>query len=112
MVIASEPKTEVNEVFVKYGLPGDIRIGSNSVGQHPASIDRPVHRPEWSAPSDRGYVVSEHMINEPPIGKGLKIIMLGAGASGIDFLHYAPKALEGLGVEIVCYDKNLEVGGT
>lgn len=41
------------------------------------------------------------------------MILAGAGASGIDFLHFARKELEApLGVELVCYEKNRDVGGT
>ncbi|CAI4215880.1 unnamed protein product [Parascedosporium putredinis] len=89
-----------------------MRIGSNSQGPHPASIERPVQHPEWDKPSPGGYVVSNHMINEPPPNKPFRIIVMGAGAAGIDFLHFAPSAFAGLGVEYVCYDKNLDVGGT
>ncbi|PYI13635.1 flavin-binding monooxygenase [Aspergillus violaceofuscus CBS 115571] len=103
-----------NPVFQKYGVPDSVpRLGSNSTGPHPSSSTRPVHHPEWDIPSDRGYVVSNHLINEPPPDhKTFKVIVLGAGAAGIDFLHHAPAALEALGVEVVCYDKNADVGGT
>ncbi|GFN20563.1 hypothetical protein AtubIFM55763_005711 [Aspergillus tubingensis] len=103
---------QTNPVFEKYGLPGDSRLGSNTPGPHPASVTRPVQHAELNKPSDRGYTVYSHLINEPPLGKPFKIIMMGAGASGIDFLHYAPSALAGLGVEIVCYEKNADIGGT
>ncbi|OOF92101.1 hypothetical protein ASPCADRAFT_153419 [Aspergillus carbonarius ITEM 5010] len=101
-----------NPVFEKYGLSSHLRLGSNTPGPHPSSQTRPVHRPEWDKPSDRGYVVSDHLINEPSPGKSFKIIMLGAGAAGIDFLHYAPSAFAGLDVEIACYEKNADIGGT
>lgn len=102
----------VNPVFHAYGLPGDITIGSNSQGAHPSSVERPVQRPEWNKAGNTGYIVSQHMINEPPIGKRFKIMMMGAGAAGIDFLHYATRELKALDMEIVCYDKNPEIGGT
>lgn len=105
-------ETRINDAFVNYGLPGDMQIGSNTAGSHPASVERPVQHPEWDRPSERGYVVSKTMINEPPPERPMKIIMMGAGAAGIDFLHFAPTALQGLGVEIICYDKNPEIGGT
>lgn len=94
------------------GLPEDLCLGSNTPGEHPASINRPISFPEWSKPSASGYRISEHMINEPPPNRPFKIVMMGAGAAGIDFLHHAPTALAGLNVEIVCYDKNEDVGGT
>ena len=41
------------------------------------------------------------------------IVLAGAGASGIDFLHFARDELEKpLGIELVCYEKNADVGGT
>lgn len=102
-----------NDVFTAYGLPGDLKIGSNTSGPHPSSSDRPVYYDEWRAPAPSGYVVSDHLINEPsPAQPRFKILMIGAGAAGIDFLHHAPKELEHLGVDIVCYDKNPDVGGT
>ncbi|KNG86137.1 dimethylaniline monooxygenase [Aspergillus nomiae NRRL 13137] len=103
----------VNPVFTKYGLPGNITIGSNSPGIHPASEKRPVHYPEWDRPSSTGYVVSNHLINEPPPGQpSFRIIVIGAGAAGIDFLHHAPRDLAGLNIEFAVYDKNPEIGGT
>lgn len=101
-----------NEIFEKYGLPPDLKIGSNKAGSKPASAERPVHYGEWDVASNSGYVVGDNMINEPPPGKPFKIAFIGAGAAGIDFLHHAPSVLQGLGVEIVCYDKNENVGGT
>lgn len=112
MVIDSGNKAGMNDAFLAYDLPGDIRIGSNTRGPHPASIERPVQHPEWDRAGPTGYVVSKHMINEPPPGRPFRIIMIGAGAAGIDFLHHAPSALEGLDVEMVCFDKNPEIGGT
>ncbi|CAK7223816.1 hypothetical protein SEUCBS140593_005359 [Sporothrix eucalyptigena] len=102
-----------NPAFEKYGLSGDIQIGSNARGPHSASDTRPVQLPEWDVPSKSGYVVSHSMINEPsPLRPRFKILVIGAGASAIDFLHHAPKQLDGLGVDIVCYDKNSDIGGT
>ncbi|KIW95433.1 uncharacterized protein Z519_04017 [Cladophialophora bantiana CBS 173.52] len=88
-----------------------IKIGGNTAGPHPSAEHRPVHYEEWATPSARGYFISDHMINEPP-NKSLKVILIGAGAAGIDFLHHAPTALKGLNVDIVCYEKNEEIGGT
>lgn len=101
-----------NPVFEAFGIPGDLQLGGNSRGPHPSSVERPVHHPEWDIPSHRGYVPPRTMINEPLPGKPFKIIFLGAGAAGIDFLHWAPKALRDLNVTIECYEKNSDVGGT
>ena len=40
----------------------------------------------------------------------IKVIVLGAGASGIDFFKNAEERLEN--VEIQCYEKNGDIGGT
>jgi hypothetical protein len=42
--------------------------------------------------------------------KKLRIAMLGAGVSGINFFKRAEERLKN--VEIVCYEKNSDVGGT
>jgi hypothetical protein len=61
----------------------------------------------WTNVNERGY-----QINEEPMGtkRPMKIIVLGAGASGINFLKTAQDRLEN--VELVCYEKNKNVGGT
>lgn len=88
-------------------------LGSNTPGPHPASITRPIHHPEWDQPSASGYRVSKHVIGEPvPRCDPFKVLIIGAGASGIDFLHHAKTALSGLNVELRCVDKNSDVGGT
>ncbi|KAI1918440.1 hypothetical protein LOZ65_004896 [Ophidiomyces ophidiicola] len=90
-------------------------LGSNNPHiDHPASIDRPVFFPEWSVSSASGYRVSDHMVNEPfPERKAFKIIMMGAGAAGIDFVHHAAIAFrDDPDVEFVVYEKNPDIGGT
>ncbi|EZF22559.1 hypothetical protein H112_04614 [Trichophyton rubrum D6] len=92
-------------------------LGSNNPDiPHPASITRPMVSEEWDYVSSSGYRVSEHMINEPFPGKeSFKIIMAGCGPAGIDFLHHAVKEFgaEGdSGVELICFEKNHDVGGT
>ena len=42
--------------------------------------------------------------------KKLRIAMLGAGVSGINFFKRAEERLKN--VEVVCYEKNADVGGT
>jgi hypothetical protein len=61
----------------------------------------------WPACNDRGY-----RIKEQPMGtkRPMKILVLGAGASGINFLKTAAEKLEN--TEVVCYEKNADVGGT
>lgn len=61
----------------------------------------------WPNANNSGY-----QINEQPLGtkQSKKIILLGAGASGINFLKTAQERLEN--VEVVCYEKNSNIGGT
>ncbi|KAL2802816.1 dimethylaniline monooxygenase [Aspergillus granulosus] len=110
---ASAMKIEI-PVFEALGLKGIVKLGGNTAGPHPSSKARPVHRPEWDVPSARGYVPPDTMINEPlpSGGKPFRIMFLGAGAAGIDFLHWAPRESKYLNVSIVCYEKNDDVGGT
>jgi NAD(P)-binding Rossmann-like domain len=42
--------------------------------------------------------------------KKMRIAMLGAGISGVNFFKFAEEKLEN--VDIVCYEKNHDVGGT
>lgn len=61
----------------------------------------------WNNEDENGY-----QITEQPMGtkRQMKIVILGAGASGINFLKLAQDQLED--VELVCLEKNPEVGGT
>lgn len=61
----------------------------------------------WPTENERGY-----KINEVPSGwsRPLRVIVLGAGASGINFARFAKDELEN--VEFVLYDKNNDIGGT
>jgi cation diffusion facilitator CzcD-associated flavoprotein CzcO len=90
-------------------------IGSNTATSFSSSNQRPVHFDEWSQPLSTGYYVADHTIGEQwggKTGEPFKIVMMGAGAAGIDFLHHAPKALADFNVEIKCFEKNADVGGT
>lgn len=61
----------------------------------------------WPKQSEGGY-----QIKETPMGtkRSFKIVVLGAGASGINFTKISRERLQN--VEVVCYEKNEEVGGT
>jgi hypothetical protein len=61
----------------------------------------------WPTENDKGY-----KIHEVPSGikRHKKIIVVGAGASGLDFAKYQKDKLEN--VETVIYEKNHEVSGT
>lgn len=61
----------------------------------------------WPTTNENGYT-----INEVPSGTGrkLKIICVGAGASGINLVKFVEDQLKD--VEVVAYDKNKGIGGT
>ena len=74
-------------------------------------------RPRPSATSNGSHSMNGHVngdvaIREEPYGtkKRMRIAMLGAGVSGINFFKFAEEKLEN--VEIVCYEKNSDIGGT
>jgi hypothetical protein len=53
-----------------------------------------------------------YRIREEPYGtkRKLKVILMGAGASTLNFLKKAEEEMQNL--DIVCYEKNSDVGGT
>jgi hypothetical protein len=53
-----------------------------------------------------------YSINEQPMGtkRKVKVILMGAGASTLNFFKKAEEEMENL--EMVCYEKNHDVGGT
>lgn len=61
----------------------------------------------WLVQNNRGY-----RILEEPFGtlRSLRVIHIGAGASGICFSKFAEESLKN--VEIQLYEKNSDVGGT
>jgi hypothetical protein len=61
----------------------------------------------WNHTNEEGYT-----INEAPSGllRPIKIICLGAGASGINWAKLVQDQMEN--IELQIYDKNSDVGGT
>jgi len=61
----------------------------------------------WENTSETGY-----QIDETPSGtkRPLRVIVVGAGAAGVNFAKFAQDRLEN--VELTIYDKNVDVGGT
>ncbi|KIW69502.1 hypothetical protein PV04_05375 [Phialophora macrospora] len=53
------------------------------------------------------YTIEEHPLNEP---RHMRVICIGAGASGLNLAYQMPRHLKN--VELVCYEKNSEIGGT
>jgi hypothetical protein len=92
----------------------DFTIGSNDAGPHEASTTRPVYHPSYDAvSSETGYRIRELMIGEPA-PEPLKVLVIGAGAAGLDFIHHATEndRLKNLNVEFKVVEKNPDVGGT
>ncbi|KAI3572456.1 putative monooxygenase [Fusarium oxysporum f. sp. albedinis] len=58
-------------------------------------------------PSQPPYVLEEHPLNEP---RPLRVIVVGAGAAGINFAYAAQKYLRN--VNLIIYEKNTAIGGT
>lgn len=54
----------------------------------------------------------EYFVREQPLGtkKMMRILVLGCGMSGLNFFKLAEEQLEN--VDIVCYEKNPDIGGT
>jgi hypothetical protein len=111
--MATNTVTAVSSDAVPSVLP---RLGSNKPGiEYPSSEISPAFSKEWETSSPSGYTISEHLLGEAPISDTpFRILCIGAGASGIDFLHHAitKKSFDGLNVEVKCYEKNADVGGT
>lgn len=60
----------------------------------------------------RGQQIEEYTIAETPLGvpRQLRIVTIGAGASGLNFARQVEQHMEN--VDLVIYEKNEEVGGT
>lgn len=58
-------------------------------------------------PSEDDVPIIEHLMGTK---KKLRVAILGAGLSGLNFMKRAEEKLKN--VEIVCYEKNEDVGGT
>lgn len=54
-----------------------------------------------------GYVIEEHPLNEP---RPLRIVVIGAGAAGLNFAYACQKYLRN--IDFVIYEKNSAIGGT
>jgi hypothetical protein len=61
----------------------------------------------WPSQNSSGYRIVEKLSGTE---RRLRVIHIGAGASGICFSKFAAESLHN--VEWVCYDKNGDIGGT
>ncbi|KAI9872864.1 MAG: hypothetical protein M1830_001115, partial [Pleopsidium flavum] len=92
-----------------YSTSQEAGTGPDTVtrSHNPASIQTGRDEINIPAINNHGY-----QIREEPLGvkRKVKVIILGAGAAGIDFFKNAEEKLEN--VEIQCYEKNHDIGGT
>lgn len=69
--------------------------------------------PDHAEPSRMPQLTAKvYTVKEQPLGtkRPVKVILMGAGASALNFLKQAEAELSG--VTITCYEKNADVGGT
>lgn len=64
-------------------------------------------RPLVNNPSPEDVEILEQLYGSH---KKMRIAVLGAGVSGLNFFKFAEERLKN--VEIICYDKNPDIGGT
>lgn len=64
-------------------------------------------RYHWPRENENGYRIKEQLCGTE---RPLRIIHLGAGASGICLAKFLPERLKN--VSFTCYDKNADIGGT
>lgn len=85
-------------VYSKFGSTASL-INSN--------LESLPERYGWPVENSNGYRIKEQLCGtEQPI----RVIYVGAGASGICFSKFASETLNN--VEFICYDKNADIGGT
>ena len=72
-------------------------------------VDANINIRDQPAPETDRY---GYRIREQPMGvkRRVKVILMGAGASSLNFFKKAEEHMEN--VDIVCYEKNQDIGGT
>jgi hypothetical protein len=88
------------------------------LGEHGAILpnDASTDAQQQNNENTRAYVNDPHPDDVPILEqlagtrKKLRIAILGAGLSGLNFMKRAEERLRN--VELVCYEKNADVGGT
>ncbi|KAJ9645779.1 hypothetical protein H2199_002819 [Coniosporium tulheliwenetii] len=95
MVVNSDSQSDSKNLYATNGN----RLDANE----------PVNGYEEPTPETDEY---GYRIREQPMGtkRKVKVILMGAGASSLNFFKHAEEQLQN--VEIVCYEKNNDVGGT
>lgn len=96
----SPSATTSDDAFFGTAIPNDPNTDVNQQ-------DRRNTTAEVNNPSSDDVEIVEQLMGTR---KKIRIVILGAGVSGLNFMKRAEERLKG--VEIVCYDKNDDVGGT
>ena len=81
--------------------------GALPVGLHPTANRAADGSRAMNAHSSGDVIIREEHYGTK---KKMRIALLGAGVSGLNFFKFAEEKLEN--VEVVCYEKNSDVGGT
>lgn len=87
-------------------IPGDLEFGETTARIN-SELELLPDRYGWPRQSVSGYRIQEQLSGTE---RPLRIIHVGAGASGICFSKFAAGSLKN--AEWTCYDKNSEIGGT
>jgi hypothetical protein len=90
------------------GYGGMLEVDSRHKPLQPENMTNGGSNHIWlNNPSADDIKIKEQLLGTK---KKLRVVFLGAGVSGLNFFHFAEQRLEN--VEIVCYEKNSDVGGT
>lgn len=109
--------TEISmESLESLKLSPDMQSGANSATHSNQSIQplelTPPHSTDSTDSIDSGRFTTDEIIPDQPLGSArrIRIITIGAGASGLNMIRTARKHLNNY--EHVVYEKNPDVGGT
>lgn len=84
----------------------------NIYNTYGTAADENEHVVDYDGPAAPETDASGYRIREEPYGtkRKLKVVLMGAGASSLNFFKKAEEEMQNL--EIVCYEKNRDIGGT
>ena len=90
------------------GYGGTLEVDSRHKPVHAENVTNGDASHIWlNNPSPDDIKIREQLLGTK---KKMRVCFLGAGVSGLDFFHFAEQKLQN--VEIICYEKNADVGGT
>lgn len=95
-------------VATSNGYGGTLEVDSRHKPLQPEHMTNGGSDHIWlNNPSADDITIKEQLLGTK---KKMRVVFLGAGVSGLNFFHFAEQRLTN--VEIVCYEKNADVGGT